>query len=413
MKRKESLNFPAWLLAIFACILMFAGTALAAGPTEKVLYRFKGGSDGAEPYSSLVFDAAGNLYGTTQFGGGGCRYECGTVFQLTLDSEGRWNETVLHRFTGPDGKYPHGGLVLDKSGNLYGTTSNGGRYDGGIVFKLTPHADGTWKESILHHFGYGKDGAYPFAGLIWDAAGNLYGTAQGGGGHVCKSSCGTVFKLTPAAGGHWQETTLYAFKGGKDGSWVQGGVVFDTAGNLYGVTTFYPGTVFRLTPTSNGYWKKTLLHAFEGGQDGVDPVGTLVIDAAGDLYGATNADGACQFCGSVFRLTPTTHGPWNKSTLHEFKNGKDGRQPYDGVVFDAAGNLYGATHDSGDPTCDCGTVFKLAPRTSSEWRETILHTFKGSGDGAGPHGGLILDTAGNVYGVTAGDGWGVVYMITP
>jgi uncharacterized repeat protein (TIGR03803 family) len=168
-------------------------------------------------------------------------------------------------------------------GNLYGTTSNGGRYDGGIVFKLTPHSDGTWKESILHHFGDGKDGAYPFAGLIWDAAGNLYGTAQGGGGHVCKSSCGTVFKLTPAAGGHWQETTLYAFKGGKDGSWVQGGVVFDTAGNLYGVTTFYPGTVFRLTPTSHGYWKKTLLHAFEGGQDGVDPVGTLVIDGGGSL----------------------------------------------------------------------------------------------------------------------------------
>jgi len=378
-----------------------------------VLYRFKGGSDGADPYSSLVFDGAGNVYGTTQFGGGGCQYECGTVFQLTPDSGGGWKETVLYRFAGPDGKYPHGGLVLDKAGNLYGTTSNGGRYDGGIVFKLTRGSDGSWKESILHHFGQGTDGANPFAGLIWDAAGNLYGTAQGGGGHGCKSSCGTVFKLTPGAGGHWQETTLYAFKGGEDGSWVQGGVVFDQAGNLYGVTTFYPGTAFRLAPTSHGYWKKTVLHAFQGGTDGADPVGTLAIDGEGNLYGATDVYGACQFCGSVFRLMPASHGPWKKSTLHEFKNGTDGRQPYDGVILDTAGSLYGATHDSGDPTCDCGTVFKLAPKASGEWHETILHTFRGNGDGAGPHGGLILDTKGSVYGATAGDGWGVVYKITP
>jgi uncharacterized repeat protein (TIGR03803 family) len=413
MKLKESLHSTAGLLAILACILVLAGSAVAAGASEKVLYHFQGGSDGAEPYSQLVFDAEGNLYGTTQFGGDGCKYECGTVYQLTPDSGGRWKENVLHRFAGPDGKYPHGWLVVDKSGNLYGTTSNGGKYDGGIVFKLTRHSDGTWKETILHHFGHGNDGANPFAGLIRDAAGNLYGTAPGGGRNVCQGGCGTVFKLTPTAGGRWQEITLYAFQGGNDGSGVRGGLVFDKAGNLYGTTSNYPGTAFRLTPTSHGPWKKTLLHAFKPGTDGNNPVGTLIIDGKGNLYGATVTGGACELCGIVFRLTPTAHGPWKKSTLYEFKSDTGGRQPYDGVVFGANGSLYGATSRSGDLTCDCGTVFKLAPRVSGEWHETSLHIFTGNGDGAAPRGGLILDTAGKAYGTTTDDGWGLVYEITP
>jgi uncharacterized repeat protein (TIGR03803 family) len=413
MKRKQVLCCADELLAILACILIFAASAVAAGPSEKVLYHFQGGSDGAEPYARLVFDAAGNIYGTTQFGGAGCEYECGTVFQLTRDSGGGWKEAVLHRFTGPDGKYPHSALILDKLGNLYGTTSNGGGYGAGIVFKLTRRSNGTWKESILHHFGHGNDGANPFAGLIWDATGNLYGTAQGGGRNVCQNGCGTVFKLTPTAGGRWQESTLYAFKGGSDGSGLRGGLVFDKTGNLYGTTSNYPGTAFRLTPTSHGPWKKTLLHAFKPGADGNNPVGSLIIDGKGSLYGATVTGGACELCGIVFRLTPTSHGPWKKSTLHEFMSDQDGRQPYDSVAFDSEGNLYGATSRNGDPTCDCGTVFKLAPRLSGEWQETNLHIFKGSGDGAAPYGSVILDTEGNVYGTTTDDGWGLVYEIAP
>jgi uncharacterized repeat protein (TIGR03803 family) len=249
--------------------------------------------------------------------------------------------------------------------------------------------------------------------LIWDAAGNLYGTAAGGGRNVCRGGCGTVFKLTPSAGGHWQESTLYAFKGGNDGSGLRGGLVFDNAGNLYGTTSNFPGTAFRLTPTSHGPWKKTLLHAFKPGADGNNPVGSLIIDGNGSLYGATVTGGACELCGIVFRLTPTSHGPWKKSTLYEFKSDQRGRQPYDSVALDPAGNLYGATSRNGDPTCDCGTVFKLTPRASGEWHETNLHTFEGTGDGAAPNGSVILDTKGNVYGTTTDDGWGVVYEIVP
>jgi uncharacterized repeat protein (TIGR03803 family) len=413
MKRKQSLDSACKLLAILACILISAGSALAAGPTENVLYHFQGGSDGAEPYARVVFDTAGNLYGTTLFGGNGCKYECGTVFQLTPNAGGGWKETVLHQFAGPDGKYPTSALVFDKLGNLYGTTSDGGRYGAGVVFKLTQGSNGTWKESILHHFGHGNDGANPFAGLIWDTAGNLYGTAQGGGRRACQGGCGTVFKLTPTAGGHWQESTLYAFKGDSDGSGLRGGLVFDKTGNLYGTTSNYPGTVFRLTPTSQGPWKKTLLHAFTPGADGNNPVGSLIIDGNNNLYGATVTGGACELCGIVFRLTPTSHGLWKKSTLYEFKSDQRGRQPYDGVAFDPEGNLYGATSRNGDPTCDCGTVFELTPRVSGEWHETTLHIFKGSGDGAAPYGGVILDTEGNVYGTTTDDGWGLVYEITP
>lgn len=414
MKRNQFLHFACKLLAIPACILISAGSALAAGPTENVLYHFQGGSDGAEPYARLVFDAAGNLYGTTLFGGDGCKYECGTVFQLTPNAGGGWKETVLHRFAGPDGKYPQSTLVLDQLGNLYGTTSDGGRYGGGVVFELARRSNGTWKESILHHFGHGNDGANPSAGLIWDAAaGNLYGTTQGGGRTACQQGCGIVFKLTPTADGRWQESTLYAFKGNSDGSGLRGGLAFDNAGNLYGTTSNFPGTAFKLTPTSHGPWKKTLLHAFKPGGDGSNPVGSLIIDEKGNLYGATVTGGACELCGIVFRLTPTSHGPWKKTTLYEFKSDQRGRQPYDGVAFDPKGNLYGATSRNGDPTCDCGTVFKLTPRASGQWHETNLHIFKGSGDGAVPNGSVILDTKGNVYGTTTDDGWGVVYEIAP
>jgi uncharacterized repeat protein (TIGR03803 family) len=413
MKRKAFLHSACKLMAILACILISAGSALAASPTENVLYHFQGGSDGAEPYARLVFGADGSLYGTTLFGGNACKYECGTVFQLTPKAGGGWKEKVLHRFAGPDGKYPQSTLVLDQLGNLYGTTSEGGRYGGGVVFELTRRSNGTWKENILHHFGQGNDGANPFAGLIWDAAGNLYGTTAAGGRKACQDGCGTVFKLTPIAGGGWQESILYAFKGGSDGSGLGGGLVFDTTGNLYGTTSNYPGTAFRLTPTAHGPWKKTLLHAFKPGTDGNNPVGSLIIDGSGKLYGATVTGGACELCGIVFRLTPTSHGPWKKATLYEFKSDRGGRQPYDGLAFDADGDLYGATSRNGDLTCDCGTVFKLAPRGSGEWHETNLHIFEGSGDGAAPRGGVILDTAGNVYGTTTDDGWGLVYEIMP
>jgi uncharacterized repeat protein (TIGR03803 family) len=285
--------------------------------SETVLHNFPArGPD--NPYAGMILDAAGNLYGTTFAGGNGkgkCRDGgCGTVFKLAVRANGKWPETTLHGFTMTDGAFPITGLIWDARGNLYGTTSSGGHYtQGGTVFKLSPGADGEWTESVLHSFRHSGDGTYPNA-VVLDAAGNLYGTTYDGGSYAdCDYGCGVVFKLMPSVSGRWTEKILLTFHGGKEGWWPYGGVIFDEAGNLYGTTTYGGayghGTIFRLTPHPNGNWTETVLHSFNG-KDGSEPSGALVFDAAGNLYGTTFVGGnfsGCSNtsgCGVVFKLTP-------------------------------------------------------------------------------------------------------------
>jgi uncharacterized repeat protein (TIGR03803 family) len=281
--------------------LMRSSNAKGDGWTEQLLHSFNG-TDGFEPYAGLIVDAAGNLYGTTVYAG---TYNYGVVYELTRTAGGGWTEQVLHNFNydAGDGGYPQSRLLLDVAGNLYGTTLAGGANYGGTVFELTRSAGG-WTEQILYSF---AGGSYPASGLIFDNAGNLYGTTNGGGTY----NGGTVFELTPTAGGGWTEQVLHNFGNGTDGVGPLAGLIFDAAGNLYGTTkvggtyTCYTGgcgTVFELTPTAGGGWTEQVLHSFGSGTDGFWPTwGSLVFDAAGNLYGTTDAGGTYSW-GTVFEL---------------------------------------------------------------------------------------------------------------
>jgi uncharacterized repeat protein (TIGR03803 family) len=298
------------------------------------------------PSGNLTFDAAGNLYGTTQNGGSRffCEAGCGTVWKLARTPKGTFNVSILHIFTFTDGWQPFAGMIFDAAGNLYGTTAGGGAtvteacHDScGVVFKLAPNPDGTWTESVLHSF-TGTDGDLPDAGLIFDAAGNLYGTTFEGGA----DRSGVVFKLAPNPDGTWTESVLYSFTGGVDGGYPAAGLTLDPAGNLYG-TTFEggadrSGVVFKLAPNPDGTWTESVLYSFTGGADGAYPRG-LIFDAAGNLYGTTEYGGAYGD-GVVFKLSPRSSG-WSETVLHSFLG--FGQQPFAPVIFDPAGNLYGTT----------------------------------------------------------------------
>ena len=400
--QKPSIRLVA-TLAIFITTLFATGAQAAAA--DNVLHSFKNdGTDGNYPYAGLIFDAAGNLYGTTSAGG---TNSAGTVFELTPAGGGTWTEKVLHNFgSGTDGKTPYAGLIFDAAGNLYGTTLAGGTNGAGTVFELTPAGGGTWTEKVLWSFGNGTDGYSPSGSLIFDAAGNLYGTTQYGG----TSISGTVFELTPAAGGTWTEKVLWSFGSGADGAYPPDGLIFDAAGNLYG-TAYHGGahgygTVFELTPAGGGTWTEKVLWSFGNGMDGGYPESGLIFDAAGNLYGTTFSKGS-DGGGTVFELTPAAGGTWTEQVLHNFGSGTDGAKPYAGLVLDAAGNLYGTTYLGG--SYGGGTVFRLNAQG-----ETLLYSFSGT-DGAKPYAGLVLDAGGNLYGTTQNggtDGVGTAFEIT-
>ena len=319
-----------------------------------MLHSFNG-TDGAWPQTSLIFDAAGNLYGTTHHGGVSGQ---GTVFELTPTGGGGWTEKVLYNFgKGTDGAAPEAGLIFDAAGNLYGTTTFGVSHDRyGTVFELSPTAGGNWTEKVLHSFGSGADGTYPMAGLVFDTSGNLYGTCSQGGAY---GGWGIVFQLTPQAGGGWGEQVLHNFSDYSDGSTPYAGLIIDVSGNLYGTTSsggdYYEGTVFELSHTAGGGWTHQVLHSFNY-TDGGTPQAGLTFDAAGNLYGT--AGGGYYGYGTVFELTPTAGGGWTEQVLHSF-NGTDGAGPQAGLIFDADGNLYGTT--AGGGTYNDGTVFELTP----------------------------------------------------
>lgn len=422
--RNQTLASRIHASSTFAIVFLLLSVAIqpARAQTFKVLYDFTNGADGGIPNPTLIRDQAGDLYGTTEEGGdinsSKCNppQGCGTVFKVTPHGK----ETIIYNFKdNPDAAYPGAGLSRDAAGNFYGTTFLGGTSNMGTVYKL----DKTGKETVLHSFTGGHDGGNPFSTVIFDQDGNLYGTTEIGGDTAgCDigdmNGCGVVFKISHSG----KFTVLHTFNG-YDGADPLGGLVRDKAGNLYGttfaggITSFCNGgcgTVFKVDASG----KETVLLKFKApGKGGISPTGTLIRDAAGNLYGTTTWGGdlSCANqagCGTVFKLD--TAG--KETVLYKFKEDANGALPNGPLVQDADGNFYGTTSLGGILSCNggdgCGTIFKL----SAGNKITTLYKFKGESDGAHPNGGLLRDSAGTLYGTTPGQyqgTWGSVFELTP
>jgi len=399
------------ILAIVAPVALL--TSAASASSTKVIYAFAGGGDGEYLDTDLVMDSAGNLYGSTVQGG---THGSGTVFELSPSGSG-WTHTVLYSFTGgADGGEPYKGVTLDTHGNIYGTavTGGGGSCEGGcgVVFKLT-NSNGTWTQTVIHQFSGGSDGSGPGSGLTFDTKGNLYGMTPTGGTYLL----GTVYQLQPQSNGSWKLNVLHAFTGGNDGSSASAGrLIFDKAGNIYGVTTVGgangKGVVFEIIE-ANGTWTLTPLYAFKDQPDGALPYGGLIFDKAGNLYGTTYYAGIHDW-GTVYKLTHA-NGTWKETNLYSFKGNSDGGAPISTLVSDSAGNLYGTT-SVGGTNCDCGEIFKLTPNANGTWTESIPYRFPGAPGAGFSYNGMVADTVGNFYGATTHGGSsndGTVYKFTP
>jgi uncharacterized repeat protein (TIGR03803 family) len=342
----------------YGCGVVFKLAREGSGWVLSALYTFQGGADGETPYAGVTVGPDGSLYGTTELGGmlTGCvGVGCGTVYKLTPPAtvckavSCPWTKTVLYEFNGADGDEPlYGNLIFDQAGNLYGTTEAGGAYGAGTVYELTP-SNGVWTESVLWSFTGGDDGRAPCSGVTFDSAGNLYGTTVFGG----TNQAGNVYELSPSGSG-WTEKTLFSLDGVYEGYESIGGVAMDHQGNLYGTARFEGaqggGTAFQLAP-SDGGWTYTLMQAFSGI---AGPVDTPTLDAAGSVYVTSTFTGGN---GGVFKLTPS-NGGWNSATLHSF-NGNDGSAPVGGVILETNGNVYGSTANGG--TDGKGVVFEITP----------------------------------------------------
>lgn len=385
------------------CMLAFC--TFTFSQTFTVLHTFQC-TDGGAPLSGLVRGKDGILYGTASVLGGAPVGE-GTVYRITTSG----NFKVLHNFAGGnDGSFPASSVIQDAAGNLYGTTDNGGPSNAGVVWKITSAGH----ESVLYAFSAGSDGGYPFSDLIRDSNGNLYGTTFGGGDAACSSylnGCGTVFKID--ATGH--ESVLHTFEGGLDGEYPYAGLVMDSARNLYGATAYDDGAnfvgggqVFKIDGSGN----KTVLYDFTPGTSGGDsPTNDLTFSPGHVLYGTTSEGGdlnACSGigCGVVYRIDSNNV----ESIVHTFEGQpSSGGAPTGPLARDAAGNLYGVTYRGG--ANDLGAVYKLDPSGN----ETLLHSFTGASDGSAPHGRLYVDSQGNVYGTASagGFGCGTIFKVTP
>jgi uncharacterized repeat protein (TIGR03803 family) len=419
------------MLVLFTLLVV----TTAFGQTETVLYSFPGGDGGSDPYQSgVVMDKAGNLYGVLSKGGPSgtsCSGDgCGLIYELSPNPNGGWDETVLYNFKGlHDGGSPVGNLTIDSKGDLYGVTEQGGNpvcssvlgAGCGVVFRLV-HSKSGWKHSVIHEFG--DDGSYPNAGVVFDQAGNLYGTTQFGGDFFC--GCGIVYQLKPAAGGKWRETTLYNFlgisRGGSDVSFPGSDVFLDASGNIFGTGTGGGdascndgcGGVFELVAQGDGSYQEQVLHVFAGGRDGADPFGGVLLDSEGNLYGTTAFGGgnACERfgCGTVFEL--------NKSEGYQSKiilrfTGENGLNPVADLYLDSANNLYSTT--AGGGTFDDGIAFSLG-FSAHKWTETVLYSFGNGADGASSWASLTPDGKGGFFGTTRGggvNGAGTVFQLLP
>lgn len=382
-------RYARWQWAAIFCLLLTAAQ-LAGAQTENILHSFINTPDGDNPRSSVILDAAGNIYGTTLQGG---VYGHGSVFMTTPGGK----ETALYSFTGAtDGNYPIAGVVLDKkTGNLYGTTIAGGASGNGTVFEVTPSG----KETVLYSFKGGVDGANPYSAPL-RAGTNIYGMTEAGGAF----GYGTVFKLTAAG----NATVLHSFNSASptlDGAYPFGDLVLQK-GVLYGLTNwggaFNVGAIFSIT--TKGVEK--VLYSFKGGTtDGYFPYGAVVFDKSGNLYGTTQEGGAFGL-GIVFELTPAG----TEVVLHSFgANSTDGKTPIAGLIFHK-NNFYGTALGGG--SAGLGTVFEITP----DGVETVLHSFIGGSDGTYPAGALGLGKRNALYGTTAQGGaanFGTVFKVVP
>lgn len=377
-------------------------------------------ADGAEPSTSLLLDAKGDLFGTAKTGG---PHGQGDVFELEREPNGGWTFKILHAFGSPmqgavDGVEPESGLIADAKGNLYGTTYSGGKHAGGTVFELS-EKDGAWSEKILYSFGaFAEDGIEPKGRLLRDSAGNLYGTAFFGGKYIVG---GAVFELIPKAG-EWTEKILHNFGLGADGIDPIGNLARDARGNLYGTTIGSgdngAGSVFELSPEGGG-WKETILYPFGILPTGPrNPMGGVALDSKGNLYGTSyygSASPAYPGRGTVFELMPTALAPWNEKILHSFTPAAtDGANPESNLIFDNKGNLYGTTTTGGTNRGD-GTVFEFSPAAGGKWTFKQLCSFGHSAtNGRAPYGGVVRDAAGNLYGATfvgGKDNYGSIFEV--
>jgi uncharacterized repeat protein (TIGR03803 family) len=399
-------GFSALTLALLAALVLIVALP-ARAQKETVLYNFCSQPrcvDGFNPNSSLIFDGKGNLYGTTYNGGFGYGY--GTVFKLSPNDNAGWNETAIYSFCSApscdDGSEPFfSNVVFDNAGNLYGTTALGGAYDYGVVFELTPVGT-TWAETVLYSFSNGNfadDGGSPLNGLVIDPAGNLYGTTCAGDG--------TVFELSPSPSG-WVQQILHA-PVSRTGHCV--GLARDDSGNLFYIG---PSEVFELSPKLHGGFDHRKIHIFTGApQDGSSPMGTLAFDQAGNVYGITSTGGTSN-CGTIYKLNPEKNGKWTENILYSFRcTARNSFGQVAGLVLDAAGNIYGASSEGGSG--GWGSAFELvAPVGNGRYREKFLSNF--GKDGWEPSASLILDNAGNLYGTTVMGGSsdaGIVFKVTP
>ncbi len=412
------------VLTIFLLSVLLLVTAHpASAQTETVLYNFTPVSNGSNPQSGLTSDRVGNLYGMTWIGGDA---GAGTVYELSPNGSGGWTHTVLHSFcVAPncsDGNTPtYAYLTFDSAGNLYGTTYWGGANGYGVVFELSP-AGTSWAETVLYNFCSQSgctDGANPVGNVIMDQAGNLYGTT------FCTinesqnppTSNGGVFELSPSAGG-WTEKIIYRI-GANNCSYA--GLAMDASGNIFGLTN---STVFELSPNGSGGWNPTVVHTFSGPNDGSSPEGTIVFDQAGNLYGTTTAGGTKGY-GTVYKLSPGMNGEWTETILYSFGGDHDGLTPWAGIAFDAAGNIYGTTVGGGEFGVGTvsprfgGTVFELvAPIGIGTYYEKLLWSFQSADLAAQqPYSSVLLGSGGNLYGTTFVGGSkynaGAVFGVSP
>jgi uncharacterized repeat protein (TIGR03803 family) len=402
VRRNQRLQLLIVSIVLLALTLTWGDLAWA-GSHYKALYSFKGGKDGGGLFSGVAMDAQGALYGTTTGGGA---YGYGTLFRVKPRADGKWTKTVLHSFCAhsrcTDGALPESTPVFDATGNLYGTSNV-------ASFELSPGKKG-WTFSVIYSAGSAS-------GYAIDQSGNLFG-ANGG-----------VWELSRGTDG-WSETFLHIFCSRKecdDGDNALAPPTLDAMGDLYGTTEFGGGNnaqecsigcgvVYQLLAAGGGKRKYHVIHRFASfPEDGLMPQAGVTLDGKGNVYGTTLYSGTSS--GTVFELSPQQNGSWKETILYNFPNaGKNGGAPVGGVTFDKLGNLYGTASAGGDPTCSCGVVFKMTPQANGKWTYTVLHRFKGT-DGYGPGYNLIFDKSyKHLYGTTAAGGsggYGVVFEITP
>jgi uncharacterized repeat protein (TIGR03803 family) len=408
----------AFLVVVLATSVLLASQAQAQ--TYTILHNFTGGADGGNPEGRLTIDGGGHLYGTTY--SGGIQYDggFGVVFKMSPQGSGGVLSPMYTFNLESDGGDPAAGVLFGPDGVLYGTTSNGG-----TVFTLRPPPTfppsfiSPWTIDFLYDFPLFKD--RPAGDVVFDSVGNIYGVTWEGGSDGCfdNQGCGTVYELTPIGAGGWQETTLYTFQGGTDGAYPAG-VTFDSAGNLIGTASeggaYGSGVIFQLTP-SGGKWSESVLYNFNNqGNGGYSPEAGLISDASGNFYGSTNFTPSPTYSGTIFEFSPS-NGGWTYTVLAQIPPQYE-LGPSAPLTMDAAGNLYGTIGNFSYGQLP-GAVFKLT-RGNNGWTFTSLHDFTGGNDGGSPASTVAFGANGNLYGTaTYGGaychpvGCGVVWEITP